>query len=153
MRALVQRVRSARVRVEGEVVGAIEQGVLVLLGVGKGDSEREAEALAKKVVELRIFEDEAGKMNLALREVGGGCLVVSQFTLFADTSRGRRPYFGEAEGPERARALCEHFSASVRALGIEVAQGRFGAMMQVELCNDGPVTIWLDMPPSSKPVD
>jgi D-aminoacyl-tRNA deacylase len=144
MRALVQRVAWARVTVNDETVGAIERGLLVLLGVGKGDTEAQARALADKIVGLRIFADAQEKMNLAVKDVGGGCLVVSQFTLYADTGRGRRPFFGDAEAPERARELCDEFTAAVAALGIKTATGRFGAMMQVHSCNDGPVTIWLD---------
>lgn len=144
MRALVQRVRSARVRVGDETVGAIERGLLVFLGVGKGDDEAVGAALAKKIVELRIFSDADDKMNLALRDVNGACLVVSQFTLYADTTRGRRPFFGDAEAPERASALCDAFVSEVQKLGVGTATGRFGADMQVELVNDGPVTIWLD---------
>lgn len=140
----MQRVRFARVRVQEEVVGEIGAGLLVLLGVGKGDSDAEADGLAKKVAELRIFADAQDKMNLGVREVGGACLVVSQFTLYADTGRGRRPFFGAAEEPQAARRLCEHFMASLARHGVPVASGRFGAMMQVELCNDGPVTILLD---------
>jgi D-aminoacyl-tRNA deacylase len=144
MRAVVQRVAWARVSVAGEVVGAIERGLLVLLGVGRGDDEAVADGLAVKIAEMRIFADAEDKMNRSLRDVGGACLVVSQFTLYADTRRGRRPFFGDAEEPKAARALCERFCSAMRARGIEVANGRFGAMMQVELCNDGPVTIWLD---------
>ncbi|MEK7704918.1 MAG: D-aminoacyl-tRNA deacylase [Myxococcota bacterium] len=144
MRAVVQRVRSARVSVAGEVVGAIGPGLVVLLGVGRGDAEVEAELLAEKIAELRIFADADDKMNRSLIEVGGACLVVSQFTLYADLRRGRRPFFGEAEMPERARTLVEHFAGCVAARGPEVARGVFGAMMQVELINDGPVTIVID---------
>jgi D-tyrosyl-tRNA(Tyr) deacylase len=144
VRALLQRVRFARVTVAGETVGEIGAGILVLLGVGKGDDAATADALAKKIVGLRIFADADDRMNLALADVGGGCLVVSQFTLYADIGRGRRPFFGDAEEPERARTLCETFATAVRGLGVQVATGRFGAMMQVELCNDGPVTLWID---------
>ncbi len=144
MRAVLQRVSRARVDVEGETVGEIGQGLLVLLGVAQGDGEAEAELLAKKCVDLRIFADEAGKMNRSLLDVGGGCLVVSQFTLLAECRKGRRPFFGAAEAPERAEALCQHFAQAVRSSGVEVASGRFGAMMKVEICNDGPVTIPLD---------
>lgn len=144
MRALLQRVQKARVVVQQQTVGEINKGLLVFLGVGKGDSEATCAAMAKKVVELRIFSDTNDKMNLALGDVQGGCLVVSQFTLYADTTRGRRPFFGEAEAPERAAALCDVFVTEVQKLGISVATGRFGADMQVELVNDGPVTIWLD---------
>ncbi len=144
MRAVVQRVSWARVTVLGEVVGAIEHGLLVLLGVARGDSPAQVRVMAKKIAQLRIFGDAEGKMNLALADVGGACLAVSQFTLLADTSRGRRPFFGDAEEPSRAQELCNLFVAEMRALGVPVAEGRFGASMQVELCNDGPVTICLD---------
>ncbi len=145
MRAVVQRVSSARVEVDGVKVGEIGRGLFVLLGVARGDIEKQVLALAKKIVELRVFADEHGKMNLALTDVGGACLVVSQFTLLADTSRGRRPYFGEAEDGARAHELCRLFAAAVRDLGVSVAEGRFGADMQVTLCNDGPVTICLEL--------
>lgn len=144
MRVVVQRVAWAKVTVAGEVVGRIDAGLLALVGIGKGDDEATARAMAKKVVELRIFPDEADKMNSSLVDVGGGCLVVSQFTLYADTQRGRRPFFGDAEAPERASALCDVFAQAVKELGVTVATGRFGAMMDVELCNAGPVTIILD---------
>ncbi len=146
MRAVVQRVSSARVRVGERVTGEIGAGLLVLLGIGKGDDEKLADALAKKIAEMRIFADESGKMNRSLVDIGGGCLVVSQFTLYADTSRGRRPFFGDAEAPERATQLCDYFVRAMAELGPRVASGEFGAMMQVELCNDGPVTIILDAP-------
>ncbi len=144
MRAVIQRVSRAAVRVEGEEVGAIGPGLLVLLGVGQGDGPGEAKLLAEKITHLRIFNDAAGKFNLSVLEVGGGVLVVSQFTLFADTRRGRRPSFISAGVPEIAAPLVERFMEEVRALGLEVAGGRFGAHMQVELVNDGPVTILLD---------
>jgi D-tyrosyl-tRNA(Tyr) deacylase len=144
MRAVIQRVKWAKVTVGGEVVGEIERGLVVLLGVGKGDTAETADAMAKKVVQLRIFADAEDKMNLSLLDVGGACLVISQFTLYADTTRGRRPYFGDAEAPDAASVLCEHFGRAVEAMGVRVASGRFGAMMDVELCNDGPVTISLD---------
>lgn len=144
MRALIQRVTKARVTVGDEEVGAIGRGLVVLLGAGRGDEPTVAEKLARKTVELRIFADEADKMNRSLLETGGECLVVSQFTLYADCTRGRRPYFGDAEEPARAQALCQDFVAALRSFGITVATGRFGAMMSVELVNDGPVTVWLD---------
>lgn len=144
MRALVQRVGWARVRVNNDVVGAIEKGLLILLGVGRGDTNEEAVALAKKIAEIRIFADSADRMNLSVLDVGGACLVVSQFTLYADTQRGRRPFFGAAEEPQAAERLCESVGAALRERGLVVATGRFGATMQVESCNDGPVTIWLD---------
>jgi len=144
MRAVVQRVTSARVQVDGEVVGEIGQGLLVLLGVGKGDTAEVGAALARKIALLRIFADAQDKMNLSVRDVGGAVLVVSQFTLYADTTRGRRPFFGDAEAPEVAKARCDDFARALAGEGLPVATGRFGAMMQVELCNDGPVTIWLE---------
>jgi len=144
MRAIVQRVKWARVRVGDETVGSIDAGLLVLLGAARGDGNPEAEMLAQKIIGLRIFEDEAGKMNRSVVDIGGACLVVSQFTLFADCRKGRRPFFGGAEEPQRATELCDRFATTARGLGVEVATGRFGAMMQVELCNDGPVTIPLD---------
>lgn len=144
MRALLQRVSGAAVVVEGEVVGRIERGWLILLGVGRGDDERVAEALAKKVALLRCFEDAEGKTNLSAGDVGAGMLVVSQFTLYADTRRGRRPGFSEAAPPERANALVDRFAAALRARGFRTEQGVFGAHMEVRLANDGPFTIWLD---------
>jgi len=144
MRAVVQRVSRAEVRVEGLLVGAVERGFLVLLGVARGDEEADAMALADKVAALRVFEDDAGKMNLALAEVGGGLLVVSQFTLLGDVRKGNRPSFVEAAAPEQGQALYERFCALVRAKGLTVATGTFRADMAVELVNDGPVTILLD---------
>lgn len=144
MRACVQRVSQAQVVVDGEVVGRIEQGLLVLLGVAAGDGEDDARQLADKIVSLRVFEDEAGKMNRSLAEVRGAMLVVSQFTLLGDCRKGRRPSFDAAAPPDLARSLYELFAARVREQGIEVATGRFREMMQVELTNDGPVTLLLD---------
>ncbi len=145
MRAVIQRVRYARVTVEGRTVGEIGPGLLVLLGVAQGDDEARAEKLATKLAELRVFPDGDQRMNRSLLEIGGAALVVSQFTLLADVRKGRRPYFGGAEAPDRAAALCEHVVASLRRAGVApVEQGAFGAMMQVELCNDGPVTLILD---------
>jgi D-tyrosyl-tRNA(Tyr) deacylase len=144
MRAVVQRVSQAQVRVEEALVGAIGQGLLVLLGVGQGDSAEEARFLAEKIVQLRIFSDIEGKFNLSALDVGGGVLVVSQFTLFADTRRGRRPSFVSAAPPDVAAPLVERFMDAVRASGLVVASGRFGAHMEVDLVNDGPVTILLD---------
>lgn len=141
MRAVVQRVSSAKVVVDREVVGAIERGLLVLLGVGQGDTSARAQWLADKLVSLRIFEDEAGKMNRSLDEVEGGMLIVSQFTLYGDCSKGRRPSFVDAAAPAEAIPLYEAFINAVKAQGIPVAIGRFGAMMQVELVNEGPVTL------------
>lgn len=144
MRALLQRTSGARVRVDGEVVGEIGAGLVVLLGVGPADTEDVADALARRVTELRIFDDAEGRTNLSLVDVGGAVLVVSQFTLYADTRRGRRPGFTGAAAPELAEHLYLRFAAALRDLGVEVATGRFGALMEVELVNDGPFTIWLD---------
>ncbi len=130
--------------IDGEVVGRIDRGLLVLLGVGQGDQSSDARRLADKIAGLRIFEDEQGKMNRDLGEVGGAMLVVSQFTLYGDCRKGRRPSFVEAAPPERAIPLYEEFIQAVRELGIEVQAGRFAAMMQVELVNDGPVTLMLN---------
>jgi D-tyrosyl-tRNA(Tyr) deacylase len=144
VRALLQRTTGASVSVEGETVGAIGPGVVVLLGVGPADDEVVADALARRVTELRIFRDDDGRTNASLIDVGGAALVVSQFTLFADTRRGRRPGFTGAAPPEQAERLYERFAATLRGLSVEVATGRFGAEMAVELTNDGPFTIWLD---------
>jgi len=144
MRVLLQRVKWARVSVGGEVTGTIEHGVVALVGIGKRDDSDSVRAMVKKVAHLRIFEDLDERMNNSLLEVGGGCLVVSQFTLFADCNRGRRPSFGAAGAPEVAVELCNLFAEEMEAIGVPVGRGRFGAMMEVELCNDGPVTLWLD---------
>ena len=144
MRALLQRTSGARVRVGGAVVGEVGAGLVVLLGVGPDDDEAVADGLARRVTELRIFDDEAGRTNLALMDVGGAVLLVSQFTLYADTRRGRRPGFTGAAPPELAERLYLRFGEALRALGVAVATGRFGAVMEVELVNDGPFTIWLD---------
>ena len=144
MRAILQRVTRARVTVGDEVVGAIERGLLVLLGVAAGDTAEAAHWLADKVVGLRIFADAAGKMNLDVAEAGGGVLVVSQFTLYGDCRKGRRPSFIGAAQPALAEPLYEAFVAAVRAQGVPAATGRFGAMMQVELVNEGPVTLIID---------
>jgi D-tyrosyl-tRNA(Tyr) deacylase len=147
MRAVVQRVREARVEVGNEVVGATRPGapgLLVLLGVGQGDAPGDAEYLADKIAGLRIFEDEAGKLNRSLGEVGGSLLVVSQFTLYGDCQKGRRPSFVRAMGGEAAEKLCDHFVAHARRSIPQVATGRFGARMAVHLVNDGPVTLLLD---------
>lgn len=144
MRACIQRVNRAEVSVDGQTCGQIGRGMLVLLGVATTDTETEARGLAQKVAGLRIFDDEQGKMNLALADVGGDMLVVSQFTLLGDCRRGRRPDFLAAAGPELAERLYEAFVAAVAKLGIRVATGRFRAHMQVELVNDGPVTLLLD---------
>lgn len=144
MRAVIQRVSRAQVSVEGEVCGKIEGGLLVLLGVGKADTEADAEYLAEKIAGLRIFEDENGKMNRSVLDAAGRILAVSQFTVYGDVRRGKRPSFDDAAAPELARLLYEHFVAAVRAAGLACETGRFQATMQVELLNDGPVTILLD---------
>lgn len=144
MRACVQRVCEACVFVDGEVVGQIQRGLLVLLGVGHEDGIAAVEWLADKVVGLRVFEDDVGKMNRSLVEVGGAMLVVSQFTLYGDCRRGRRPSFTDAAPPELAERLYETFVARVRASGIDVATGKFREHMRVSLTNDGPVTLWID---------
>jgi D-tyrosyl-tRNA(Tyr) deacylase len=147
VRAVVQRVTSAQVLSEGELAGKIDAGLCVLVGVGSADAEADATTLADKAVKLRIFEDEAGKMNKSLLDVGGSLLAVSQFTLYADTSRGRRPSFIGAMEPTRAEALFEAFCAACRNLGVTVATGRFRTHMSVSLTNDGPITILLDTAP------
>ncbi len=144
MRAVVQRVSRAEVRVEGRTSGRIGRGLAVLLGVARDDGEQDARLLADKVAALRVFEDGAGKMNLALAEVGGGVLIVSQFTLLGDARKGNRPSFIEAAAPEAANALYERFCGLVREKGLPVVTGVFRATMEVELVNDGPVTILLD---------
>ena len=145
MRAVVQCVSEASVTVEGRAVGAIRKGYVILLGVGHGDTEDEAERLWRKIAKLRVFEDAQGKTNLSLADVGGEVLVVSQFTLHASTRKGNRPSYIKAAPEAISRPLYERFAAGVgRALGREVATGEFGADMQVELVNDGPVTIWID---------
>jgi D-aminoacyl-tRNA deacylase len=146
MRAVVQRVAEAAVRVDGEALGRIGTGAVVLLGVGTADTEEEARWMARKVVELRIFADEDGKMNRSLMEVGGALLVVSQFTLYGDCRKGRRPSYIDAARPELAEPLYERFVAFCRELGVTVATGRFGAMMEVEIHNQGPVTLILERP-------
>ena len=144
MRAVVQRVTRARVTVGNDVAGEIGRGLLVLLGVGHEDSEADADYLADKIAGLRIFEDENGKMNRAVGEIQGSVLVVSQFTLYGDVRRGKRPSFDAAAPPEKARALYEYLVERIRAAGLRCETGRFQEMMQVELVNDGPVTILLD---------
>jgi len=144
MRVLIQRVTAASVTVDDQVVGQIAQGFLVLLGVATGDGEAEARLLARKIAGLRVFEDEDGKMNLALSDVAGAVLVVSQFTLVADVRKGRRPSFTDAARPELAEPLVLRFCQLLAAEGIPVQQGVFQAHMQVALVNDGPVTIWMD---------
>ena len=149
VRALLQRVREASVKVEGRKVGAIGPGLLVLLGVGRGDGDSEAVALADRIAGLRIFEDAAGKMNLSLLDTHRAALVVSQFTLYADTRRGRRPSFIDAAPPEEARRLYARACQALRALGVHVEEGVFAAEMQVALINDGPVTILLEQAPTA----
>ena len=144
MRALLQRSTRAQVRVGAETIATIGPGLVVLLGVGPGDDEATADALASKIAELRIFRDAEGRTNRSLTDAGGEALVVSQFTLFADTRRGRRPGFTGAAPPDRAEQLYERFATALAALGTNVVTGRFGAEMEVELVNDGPFTIWLD---------
>ena len=144
MRAVVQRVSRASVKVGDELTGEIGKGLLVLLGVGQDDSQADADYLAEKIAGLRIFEDEAGKMNLSVMDAGGAVLAVSQFTLFGDIRRGKRPSFDAAARPERARELYDYFVQQVRGLGLRCETGRFQAMMEVELVNAGPVTILLD---------
>jgi D-tyrosyl-tRNA(Tyr) deacylase len=146
MKAVLQRVSRARVTVGGEVTGEIGAGILVLLGVGISDTENDARLLVDKTINLRIFDDEDGKMNLSLLDVEGGLLVVSQFTLFADARKGRRPSYIEAARPDEANRLYEFFVAESRKFVSKVATGRFQAMMDVELVNDGPVTIILESP-------
>ncbi len=145
MRALLQRVSSASVTVDGAVIGDIGGGLLILVCAMQGDTEAEAEKLAAKVSKLRIFRDPEGKMNLSLKDTGGAALVVSQFTLAADTSRGNRPGFSTAAAPDDGRRLYEYFADRMRAEGVEVATGKFGAEMKVALENDGPVTIWMEV--------
>jgi D-tyrosyl-tRNA(Tyr) deacylase len=147
VKLLVQRVSSARVEVGGEIVGEIGRGLLVFLGLERGDDAVVTEEAARKVVALRVFDDAEGKMNRALPDVGGAVLVVSQFTLAADLSRGRRPGFERALPPEEARPLYEHFARLLEMLGMTVARGVFGARMEVALVNSGPATFWIELPP------
>lgn len=145
MRALLQRVSRAEVRVDGEAVAAIGSGLVVFLGVGHGDAEATADALARRIVGLRIFRDEAGRTNRSVLDVAGGVIVVSQFTLYADASRGRRPGFTDSAPPDLAERLYERVASQLVAAGVTpVGTGRFGAEMAVELVNDGPFTLWLD---------
>lgn len=144
MKAVIQRVSRAEVRVEGTITGTIRTGIVVLLGVGEDDTSTDAEKLCSKIAGLRIFEDAQGKMNLSLTEINGEILVVSQFTLMADCSRGRRPSFVKAAPPDRAEILYDHFVETCRNLGIPTATGRFRTMMEVSLTNSGPVTLMLD---------
>lgn len=144
MRALVQRVQHARVDVAGQTCGQCGQGLLILVCAMRGDTVTQADALATKIHKMRIFRDDGGKMNLALKDTGGSVLVVSQFTLAADTRSGNRPGFSTAAPPEDGERLYLHFADALRNLGVQVETGQFGAEMQVHLLNDGPVTIWLD---------
>lgn len=144
MRALLQRVHDASVTVDGQTIGKIGPGLLIFICAMQGDTEVEADQLATKIAKLRIFKDDAGKMNLSLKDSGGSALIVSQFTLAADTSRGNRPGFSPAAPPDQGRRLYEYFLQAVRSQGIVAANGEFGADMDVSLTNAGPVTIWLD---------
>lgn len=144
MRAILQRVSKASVTVEGQVISSIGPGLLILLGIGHGDGEEQAAFLADKIANLRIFEDEAGKTNLSVLDVKGEAIVVSQFTLYADTRKGRRPSFTDATLPDVAAPLVERFVELLRAQGVPTQTGQFGAHMQVEIHNNGPVTIWLE---------
>ncbi len=144
MRALIQRVSFGSVTIQGEVIASIGKGLGILLGVGHGDSAEQAAFLAEKTATLRIFEDEQGKMNRSVLDIGGEAIVVSQFTLYADARKGRRPSFTDAAPPEIASPLVDHFAGLLRAQGVPTQQGRFGAEMMVEIHNDGPVTIWLE---------
>jgi D-tyrosyl-tRNA(Tyr) deacylase len=144
MRALLQRVRSGKVTVDGKAVAEIGRGLVILLGIGQEDTEVQARFLAKKVADLRIFEDSNGKFNLSITETGGSVIVVSQFTLYSDSRKGRRPSFSEAAPPELAEPLVEKFATFLQALNVPTQTGVFGAHMLVELQNDGPVTIWLE---------
>lgn len=144
MRAVVQRVKRGSVTIDGKSIAAIDHGYVILLGVGPQDTEEISAALAKKIAMLRVFEDDQGKMNLSILDVAGQALVVSQFTLYADSSRGNRPSFVYAAPPETAGPLVDRFAAHLAGYGISVQQGEFGAHMEVEIVNDGPVTIWFD---------
>lgn len=144
MKIVLQRVKQAAVEIQGKITGEIEQGICLLVGIEKGDSEDDAQYLAKKVVELRIFPDKEGKMNLSLSETRGGVLAVSQFTLAGSTKKGRRPSFDRAELPERAEELFRHFVDLIRQRGIKIETGVFGALMDVRMVNDGPVTFILE---------
>jgi len=144
MRALLQRVSKASVTVEGQTISAIEKGLLILLGVGHGDGEEQAKFLAEKIANLRVFEDAQGKTNLSILDVQGEALVVSQFTLYADARKGRRPSFIDAALPEVAEPLVHRFVEALREQGVPTQTGKFGAHMAVEIHNDGPVTIWLE---------
>ena len=144
MKLVVQRVKKTRLEVDGKLISEIEKGLAIYVGVAVGDGEKEAERLAEKVVKLRVFEDDAGKMNLSVADIGGEILAISQFTLLADVSHGNRPGFSGAERPERANELYEHFCDKIASLGVKVKKGIFGADMQIYQHNDGPVTIIYD---------
>jgi D-aminoacyl-tRNA deacylase len=144
MRAVVQRVSSARVEVDGETVGTIERGLLVYLGFGRGDTEEDRAWVLSRIATLRVFADDAGKMSLSVQDIGGATLLVSQFTLYCDVRRGRRPSFDDAMPPEEAQHAYESAIREARVLGLRVETGRFRAEMRVHSCNDGPVTIWID---------
>ena len=144
MRSVIQRVAWARVKVEGQIVGEIQKGLLILLGITDHDTQKEADLLTQKISKLRIFGDDKGKMNLSIKDIQGSILVVSQFTLYADTRKGNRPSYIRAARPEQAIPLYEYFVQALEHLNIHVETGQFGANMNVELLNQGPVTIWLD---------
>jgi len=144
VRAVIQRVNYGRVTIDGRVTADIGKGLVILLGIGPGDDEEKSAALAKKIAQLRIMEDAQGKMNLSILDTGGSAVVVSQFTLYADTRKGNRPSFTDAAPPQTASPLVDHFVAQLRALGIPTQTGEFGAHMLVALENDGPVTIWIE---------
>ncbi len=144
MRALLQRVSQGKVSVDGKSIAEIGHGLVILLGIGEGDSQEEVQYLAKKIAQMRIFEDEQGKTNLSVLDVGGEAIVVSQFTLYADTRKGRRPSFIHAAPPEIAKPLVDQFASVLAAQGVPTQCGEFGAHMLVEIDNDGPVTIWLE---------
>ena len=144
MRAVIQRVSHSSVKVDGEITGEIQKGILILLGVGKGDSDKDIRYLADKIIKLRLFEDDNGKMNLSLLDIGGELLVVSQFTLYGDCRKGRRPSFDKAEYPEQAERLYESFVEYCKRYDLNIQTGRFGASMDVEIHNDGPVTFIIE---------
>ncbi len=144
MKAVVQRVAGAQVKIDGEVKGKIDNGFVVLLGVGTGDTDDDIKYIADKIINLRVFSDEDGKMNLSLADVGGSMLAISQFTLYGDCSHGRRPYFGDAMEPQGANMMYEKFVSYIRSAGVHTETGEFGADMKVTLTNDGPVTIILE---------
>ncbi len=151
MKAVIQRVSHASVEVDREIVGEINKGLVVLLGINHHDGEEDADYITDKLVHLRIFQDENDKMNLSLKDVAGGILVISQFTLYANTRKGRRPSFINAALPEKAEPLYEYFIQELQKMGIHISQGKFGAMMHVHIHNDGPVTIILDSEDRHKP--